>query len=405
MGGCVHVTTLDRRRFLKTGLALGAGMLGAPAILRHRFAFADESVEISTRAIDLVTGRLVIDMLGLLTMDWPKLFGWQREAGSFSERDFRELESTGVNVFHPAVETNHPDAYTAARRWLRGWDRLLTGEPCFLRRIETFSDLVRAPRQGKIGVLLGLQNSNHFRTPEDVERFFRLGQRVSQLTYNGYNRLGGGNAVRDRGLTDFGAEVVAEMNRLGMIVDVSHCGPRTTLDALRSSRKPVLVTHSNCKALAPHSPRNKSDREIRLLAAAGGVMGITLVRGFVGRGSPTLEDVLDHFDHVARLVGIEHVGLGTDVAQDALDPETGRPLPYYSIRGVDLSKRVFQLTEGLIRRGYTDRHIELVLGGNFVRALGEIWSEQSWKPLADDARSGKRDPFCPAPRYPLGDSP
>lgn len=403
------MTTLDRRRLLKVGLALGAavgaGDLGFPAILRRRFAFADESAEISTRALDLVTGRLVIDMLGLLTMDWPKLFGWQREPGSFGEEDFRELESTGVNIFHPAVETNHPDPYAAARRWLHGWNTLLTHEPCFLRRIETFSDLVRAPRRGEIGVLLGFQNSNHFRTPEDIEHFFRLGQRVSQLTYNGGNRLGGGNAVRDRGLTDFGAEVVAEMNRLGMIVDVSHCGPRTTLDALRTSRKPVLVTHSNCKALAPHSSRNKSDREIRLLAATGGVMGITLVRGFVGRGAPTLDDVLDHFEHVADLVGIEHVGLGTDVSQDALDPATGRPLPYYAIRGLDLTKRVFQLTEGLIRRGHTDRHIELVLGGNFLRALGEIWSGQSWEPLADDARFGERDPFCPAPRYPLGDPP
>lgn len=403
------MTALDRRRFLKAGLAfgaaLGAGDLGGPAILRRRFAFAEGSSEISTRAIDLVTGGLVIDMLGLLTMDWPRLFGWQRKPGSFGEKDFRELESTGVNVFHAAVETNHPDPHAAAQRWLRGWNNLLTHAPCFLRRIDTFSDLVRAPRRGRIGVLLGFQNSNHFRTLEDVEHFYRLGQRVSQLTYNGRNRLGSGNAVSDRGLTDIGARVVAEMNRLGMTVDVSHCGPRTTMDALRSSRKPVLVTHANSKALAPHSSRNKSDREIRLLAATGGVMGITLVRGFVGRGAPSIEDVLDHFDHVARLVGIEHVGLGTDVAQDALDPETGGPLPYYSIRGIDLAKRVFQLTDGLLRRGYTDRHIELVLGGNFQRALGEIWSEQDWKPLAEDSRPEGRDPFCPAPRYPLGEPP
>lgn len=368
---------------------------------RGRFLLADDRTEISTRAIDLVAGSTVIDMLSLLTMDWPKLFGWQRNPATFLESDFRTLEDTGVNVFHPAVETNQSDPFKAAQRWLSGWNRLLVHGPCFFRRIDTFSDLVRAPRQGKIGVILGFQNSTHFRRVADIEPFYRQGLRVSQLTYNEQNRLGSGNAVRDRGLTDFGAQVIAEMNRLGMVIDVSHCGRRTTRDAIRASRQPVLVTHANCRKLAPHTTRNKSDEEIRLLAAAGGVMGITLVRGFVGRGSPSVENVLDHYDHVARLVGIEHLGLGSDVAQDALDPATGRPLPYYSIRGIDLSKRIFQLTEGMIRRGYTDRHVELVLGGNFLRALQEIWSNQPWEPLPDDSRELRRDPFCPAPRNAL----
>ena len=129
------------------------------------------------------------------------------------------------------------------------------------------------------------------------------------------------------------------------------------------------------------------------------MIGITLVRGFVGRGSPGLGDVLDHFDHIARLVGVEHVGLGTDVSADALDPATGQPRSPYAVRGLDLSLRVFQIADGLLERGYSENDVELILGGNFLRALGEIWSDGSWAPLGS-ARQLRPDPFCPTRKPP-----
>jgi membrane dipeptidase len=186
-----------------------------------------------------------------------------------------------------------------------------------------------------------------------------------------------------------------------MTIDLSHCGERTSIDAIAASRRPVVVTHSNCQALVHHA-RCKSDQVIRLLAAAGGVMGITMVRAFVSfRPQPSLEDVLDHFDHVVKLVGPEHVGIGSDIDVDATDPRTGRTRAEYAIRGMQPATRVFQLADGMLRRGYTRRDAELILGGNFVRVLTETWPATSWSPVPP--RELRRDPFCAVPQ-PLLDS-
>lgn len=394
--------TFSRRRLLGRGLLAGLGLAASPLLGFGRCRLeAAEPVQVSTRAVDLVLGSTVIDMLGLLTLDWPKLFRWQRTPDEFHESDFRRLERSGVNVFHPAVETRQTDAYVAAQRWITGWDRLLRSQACFLARVDSITDLLLTPKLGKIGVIVGFQNSSHFRTAGDVETFYRLGQRVSQLTYNQRNRIGSGcREPRDTGLTPFGAEVVERMNRVGMAVDVSHCGERTSLDAIAVSRQPVLATHSNARALVPWQSRCKTDAVIRRLAVSGGVMGITAVRAFVG-GSPTpsLDDLLDHFDHVVRIAGVEHVGLGSDVDPTALDPETGQASPYYVIRGLEPQFRVFQITDGLLRRGYTPRDVELILGGNFRRALTAIWPDASWSVVPE--RQTRRDPFCPAP-WPQG---
>ncbi|HXT20723.1 MAG TPA: membrane dipeptidase, partial [Thermoanaerobaculia bacterium] len=230
----------------------------------------------SVRAVDLIGEAAVIDMLGLLTLDWPRLARWQREPGSFTAADFARLRASGIDVFHPAVEPNQPDAAAAVRRWLAGWDQLLAAHPDYFVRVDTLADVARAKREGKVGLILGFQNSDHFRSVADVEEFRRRGQRVSQLTYNARNRLGSGCQAPDGGLTPFGADVVEAINRAGMAVDVSHCNERTTLGALVASTKPVLITHSNCRALVGH-PRCKSDAVLRAMAAQGGVMGITAV--------------------------------------------------------------------------------------------------------------------------------
>jgi membrane dipeptidase len=200
-----------------------------------------------------------------------------------------------------------------------------------------------------------------------------MGQRVSQLTYTG-NRIGGGSSdPQDQGLSDFGARIVERMNRLGMAVDISHCSDRTTLDAVDASRKPVLITHSNCRALVPNSARCKTDEAIVKMAAKGGVMGVTMIRSFVrAQGAVTVENVLDHIDHVVKLAGIEHAGIGTDVDLDGRDRRI-RPRKRSDLDGIDYERKIFDLTEGLLRRNYSQRNIELILGGNFERALSGIW--------------------------------
>ena len=143
-----------------------------------------------------------------------------------------------------------------------------------------------------------------------------------------------------------------------MIVDVSHTGERTTLDAMAASSKPVLITHSNCKALVPH-PRCKSDEVIRAMSKQGGVMGITCVGTFLRRSSnASLEDALDHIAHTARIAGVEHVGIGSDkdVAENPL--------------------RVYRLTEGMLRRRWTPEHIRLVLAATFSVSSALYWHKR-----------------------------
>ena len=174
-----------------------------------------------------------------------------------------------------------------------------------------------------------------------------------------------------------------------MAVDVSHCGDQTTLDAFEISALPVLITHSNSRALAPGHPRCKTDRAIKTMANYGGAMGITAVRNFVKNDEPTtIEHYVDHIDHVVNLVGIEFVGVGTDsdlAGYDALPKEIGDQLrsgyktsyafrERIDIEGMDHPKKMFDMTEALIRRGYSDDNIEAILGGNFKRVLGTIWA-------------------------------
>lgn len=377
---------MDRRRFLRGVVMAGAGAFAAPMLNLGRCrVFADDGAPgggplRSVRAVDLMQQAAVIDMLGLLTLDWPQLTRWQREPGSFGEADFARLRASGVDVFHPAVEPNQPDAVAAVRRWLDGWDQLLATNPRYFVRVDTLADVRRAKAEGKIGLILGFQNSDHFTSVADVEAFHRRGQRVSQLTYNTHNRLGSGCQASDDGLTPFGADVVEAMNRVGMAVDVSHCSERTTLGAFAASTKPVLITHSNCRALVGH-PRCKSDAVLRAMAAQGGVMGITAVRAFVHQPeAPSLDDLLDHFDHVAKVAGPEHVGIGSDVDVDARDPKSGRVRPAYAIEGMDPARRTFEVVEGLLKRGWPAKDVEGVLGGNFRRALAAIWDTPAAAP-------------------------
>ncbi|MEZ5333110.1 MAG: membrane dipeptidase [Thermoanaerobaculia bacterium] len=386
---------MTRRRLLRAAGAAAVSTFAGPLLGFGRCRLEAEGPVLSVRAVDLVHESTVVDMLGLLTMDWPRLRRWQSTPREFTEGDYRGLERSGIDVFHPAVEPEAEDPVEGALRWIERWGRLLSrGEGCYLDRVESAADLLRIPAQGKLGVIVGFQNSTHFRAPADVERFFRLGQRVSQLTYNDRNRLGAGCRVEDRGLTAFGREIVSEMNRVGMAVDISHCGERTSRDAIALSRRPVLVTHSNCRALAPGQPRCKSDEILRLVAAGGGVIGLTVVRAFVG-GRGDLARLLDHFDHVAGLVGPEHAGLGSDVDLEGVNAATGLPSSSYRIDGLSLSRRVFQIADGLLGRGWTESDVAGVLGGNFLRALSAIWPEPRWPPLSE--RWPRRDPFCPAP--------
>jgi membrane dipeptidase len=402
---------LSRRDLLRDALTAAAGACGAlaaaPMINLGRFRlFAHSTVDYSARAIRLVRESLVVDMLNPFSLDFPRLGKWQAEPDRFTAADFQRFRDSGIDVFHIAVGTGGPDAYASTVQFIGGWNSFIAGQDERMMRIDSPADLDRVKRSGKVGILLGVQNSEHFRTPADVDAFHALGQRVSQLTYNARNMIGDGSTERtDTGLSDFGVSIVERMNQVGMAVDVSHCGERTSIDACEVSKKPVLITHSNARALNPRHPRTKSDEAIRAMAKTGGVMGITSVRMFVKAEEPTtVEDMLDHYAHVAKLVGVEHLGVGSDIDLDGYDdmpPEENKKLRAFykgsygfreklDIEGVDHPKRMYDLTEGLIRRRFTDADIRLILGGNFRRVLGEVWTvpPRPEKPPAEKAPQG-----------------
>lgn len=367
-----------------------AAALAAPMLNRGRFRlFAQSAQEYSARAIALVQRSTVVDMLSVFTLNFPLQDKWVADPESFTADQFQRFKDSGINVFHPAIGLGGTDAYETALRWFAGWNGFLAGNDDRLMRIDSGPDFGRVKASGKIGVILGLQNAAHFRRLDDVNLFRGLGQRVAQLTYNSRNLIGNGSTERrDEGLSDYGVAIVERMNQVGMAVDVSHCGDRTTLDAFEVSKRPVLITHSNCRALVPGHPRVKTDEAIRAMAKSGGVMGITGVRMFVRDREPTtVEHVLDHFDHVAKITGPEYLGVGSDIDLDGYDdmpPEANRQLragykgsygfrEKIDVEGLDHPKRMFDLTEGLIRRKYTDSQIEGILGGNFVRVLSNVW--------------------------------
>lgn len=372
---------------------MGAAAVAFPFINRGRFTIHSlrGDAEYSARCVKLIKESIVVDMLGLLSLG-PDGQKWMMNPDTFSAGDAQRFRDSGINILHPATGTGGPSVFEETYQFLSLLNGFAAAREEFMR-IDSADDFAKAKASGRIGLILGVQNSEHFRTLDDIATFYALGQRVSQLTYNTRNFIGNGSTERrDEGLSDYGLAVVAKMNALGMAVDVSHCGDRTSLEAHEVSTKPVLITHSNARALNPGHPRCKTDEVIRACGKKGGVMGITGVRNFVKGAEPTtIEDLLNHFDYVAKLIGIEHVGIGSDIdlyGYDAMPAEDYKKLKAaykgsYAFRDkidietVDHPKRMYDLTEGLIRRGYSDAQITGVLGGNFVRALGEIWQKKA----------------------------
>jgi len=385
---------MNRRQAIRA-LALGAA--AAPAIVRGRYPlFAQSNAQYSARAISLIESSVVVDLLNQFqfpdfSVRPPKIEQWLTRPGTFTAEDAARYRSSGINSFSLGAGAG---SYDDAMQFFARWNGFLAGYSDWLTRIDKVSDFARAKAQHKTGVMLTFQDSTHFRTAADVAVFFGLGQRISQLTYNFNNRIGSGFLEeRDGGLSVFGLSIMERMQQTGMAVDVSHCGDQTTLDALTAAAKPVLFSHATARALVPGHLRCKTDEAIQKMARGGGVMGIAMIRFMVRNAEPvTIEHVLDHIDYVAKLVGIEHVAIGSDldvvgnpnaVNGGGFDPRAQPNFSRYqyhedadgaiTVRGLNHVKRVFDLTEGLIRRGYSDQPIAQVLGGNAIRVLGAIW--------------------------------
>jgi membrane dipeptidase len=371
------MTNEVRRNLLKAAVA-------APFLSFGRVALAQSNVTYSARTVSLIERSLVIDMLGVPDL-MPQGDVFIKKLGEQQTANFR---GSGITAFHCSYGVGGPEAYQNVLSMLQGWSFYAGHNSDLWTLVGKAEDLDAAKAQKKIGMVLGVQNAEHFRSVKDVKAFYELGLRCSQLTYNTQNRIGSGSTDRaDGGVSDYGEAIIKAMNEVGMLVDVSHCGDKTTLGAIEISPKPIAITHSNCRALNNH-PRVKTDEAIKKLAAKGGVMGITGVRMFVSDKEPTtIDNIVDHIDHVKKLVGIEHVGVGSDAdlaGYDKLPPEMQKQLraAYKSsyafrdkidIEGFNHPKKMYDLVEAMIRRNYSDENIQAVLGGNFRRLLGATW--------------------------------
>ena len=312
-----------------------------------------------------------------------------------------QLLAGGVNATNitvPSFEDDWPETCASISRWLARCD--IQDSPWVL--IESESDFARTEQDGVLGIVMGWQNMRPVADSLDRIGFFhKLGVRIMQPTYNYQNMLGSGCLeTHDTGLSQLGRDALRIMNQLGIAVDLSHVGEKTTLDIIEASEQAVLVTHANAHHLTP-LPRNKSDRVIKGVAQKGGVIGASIYGPLLWDGEwktpPTMADYLSHVEHIIDIAGIEHVGFGTDFPAVSEEwkvyagPDNARTweaiVDYGHVfgesiaatypAGVDTQADFPQSTAAMLERGWSQEDISAYLGGNFRRVLGQIWRLQT----------------------------
>ena len=253
--------------------------------------------------------------------------------------------------------------------------------------VATVEEIRRARAEGKMAVTFDIEGMGALDGRiEMIEFYHRLGVRQMLFAYNRNNRAGGGCHDGNMGLTDFGRDAIDEMNRLGMFVDLSHCSHRTSMEAMEYSRRPVIFSHSNPRALCNHE-RNIGDDQIRACAASGGIIGVVGVNLFLGTNDICAEIIADHVEYLLNVAGPRHVGIGLDysfpvdaAATDAIiraNPQFWpRESGYASETHLEYAApaRLLELTEVLLRRGHAEEVVQGILGGNFLRLAGEVWA-------------------------------
>ncbi len=268
------------------------------------------------------------------------------------------------------------------------WNRWFAENEDLLLQVFTTADIARAKQEGKTGIILGWQNTSGIEDRIDYLALYKaLGVGIMQMTYNTQNLVGCGcYESRDSGLSDFGRDVVDEMNRLGILCDLSHVGPVTSEDVIRHSKQPVAYTHCLPAGLKEH-PRNKTDEQLRVIAAHDGFIGVTMFPAFLARGTDaTVDDYVEAIDYVINLVGDDRVGFGTDFTQDYgrdffdwlnHDKGYGRKLVEFgeviNPEGMRRIRDYPNLTAAMDKAGWGEARIRKVIGENWVGFLKEIW--------------------------------
>jgi membrane dipeptidase len=295
---------------------------------------------------------------------------------------FAAFKASGVTAIHTSLANS---SFAVAVRDLANWQARFDRWPDRLTKILKTADIAPLKNTGRIGVLLGFQNGNIVDADVgNLDRLYEAGARCIQLTYNARNRIGSGCEEKDdTGVTEFGRSVIARMNDLGIIVDLSHCGLTTSADGIDASRRPPAFTHTMCRAIYDHI-RAKPDALIKAVSNKGGMTGMATLGYFIGpTADTTFDDYLRHVDHAVKVGGIDHVGLASDYSIRGIEATQTRERwylprlktfpPAYRVRWppwiaeLDPPERFRNITRGLAKRGYTTTQIEKLLGGNWLR--------------------------------------
>lgn len=302
---------------------------------------------------------------------------------------YRHLHEGGLTAIHASLATweNRDETLKKIGQMYRDFETFKD----WIRPVNRVDDILAAKEENRVGIFFGFQNSSPLEGDLDmVEIYQRLGVRIIQLTYNDLNYAGAGCYERhDVGLSQFGMELVEEMNRLGMVIDLSHVGYKTTMEAIEASEQPVWFSHVNPSALHEHV-RNKTDEQVKALVAKGGVVGANIFPPFLRRGTnATIEDLLDILDHWVKVAGVDHVSIGLDYTENQTEewfhwlmkgkrrdtPVADLELPLKLPEGIERADQFPNITAGLVRRGYKDEDVQKILGGNVLRLFRDVWPE------------------------------
>lgn len=292
---------------------------------------------------------------------------------------------------------NGADRFRSAVQSVAEWDALIAQHKAHVAKIESAADIGAARAAGKMGLIYNFQDTTMLEGEAGrIATFAALGVKQIQLTYNKRNLAGDGCLERaNAGLSDHGREVIAEIEKAKLLLDLSHAGQRTIAEGIAAARRPLAITHSGCRSLVD-LPRNTFDAEMRALADKGGVFGIYLMPFLRPKGQPGKEDLIRHIEHAAKVCGEDHIGLGTDgpLFGYELNEETRkRHREFFEDRrkkGISApgeAADVLNLVEGyndvgryaalaadLKARGWSQARIDKLLGGNFVRLWSEAWA-------------------------------
>ena len=358
---------IKRRDFLKTTAIGSAG-----------FALGMNPFQIKTKSdIDrLYDKSIVIDTL-CVGQDWDS-------------EELDALDKSGYTGIQTSLANR---TWDSALKSIAEWNDRIDANPEVFLKATKASHFRQAKKEDKVAVLYGHQNATMIENKIDrLDILHDLGTRCIQLTYNSRNLLGDGCTERtNAGLSDFGVAAVKRMNKLGIIVDLSHCGKQTSYDGIKFSDPPACFTHTMCEALYPGHPRAKTNDQLLHVAGKGGMIGIAALGYFVGPdpgGKTTIETYLDHIDHAVKLVGIDHVGLCTDFQIHGIkawatketwyEPRLKSFKPSYNVKWppwipeLDEPSRFRNVTYGLHSRGYSERSIEKILGLNWLNYFEKV---------------------------------